>query len=104
MNPGDAIARIRDRLVKEASEVGLQLVNFNFVPGKVEGTHGVQAMFRIKEKTEKAKIDVQIQQMEQGEKQSDLDSKFLERGKASEEALKKLEENAKDPRKGLFGD
>lgn len=104
MNPGDSIARIRDRLVEKAKDAGLELVNFSFVPGKFEGTHGVQAIFRIKDKEEKAKINIQIEQIEQGEAQSEQDAKFLDRAKTSEETLKKLEEKAKDPKRGILDD
>jgi hypothetical protein len=104
MNPGDSIARIRDRLVEKAQTAGLELVNFNFIPGKVEGTHGIQAMFRIKDKDEKAKINIQIEQIESGEAQSEQDAKFLHKSKAAEETLRDLERKAKDPKKGILDD
>jgi len=40
--------------------------------------------------------------MEQSEKESNQDSKFLDKKGASEEAIRKLAERLDDPRKGLF--
>lgn len=107
MNPGDKIAKIRDELVERGKNLGLILLDFSFKPGKVDGVHQVDAMFRVQtddelEDLEKRRIDATIKKMEQGEKQSQKDAEFLQKGQASEDAVRKLEEQLKDPRKGLL--
>ncbi len=107
MNPGDKIAKIRDELNEKAKALGLVLLDFSFKPGKVEGVHQLHTMFKVQtddelEELQTRKVDAAIKQMEQGEKQADKDAEFLNKSKASEDAVKKLEEQLKDPRKGLL--
>jgi len=107
MNPGDAIAKIRDTVSERAKALGLVLMTFDFKPGKVDGVHQISTVFRVQtgdelKEIEKNRIDLQIKQMEQSEKESNQDSKFLDKKGASEEAIRKLAERLDDPRKGLF--
>lgn len=87
-NPGDALARLTERLQEECAKAGLTLRQAAFLPNLEGGRHTLQALFTVEDDVERtdddqAKYDATFEAMVLGQRAAERDDdvrRRLEKG------------------------